>query len=414
MKKHIILSVLVLWSLFSVALAHPGRTDSKGGHYNHSTGEYHYHHGYPEHQHPNGICPYKTAANEVVTASATSMAAPASVASEKLFMGYYDSRDRTFIELATLVLLVLSFTAFKWTFLLNWVLFIAYILSAPILAMPLFGNNAAQFKTTYSIACLSLIVMILIVSNALLSARERGQRAEAERLKDIERQREEKIKAEDKATKQRKLALAEKDMQIKMARYEKQKLDWDTENKIKLQKAAADEDFQKNMREELLSTMKTLEQLLIEYRSMQLTAKPEAQLSMNDYAILEKEAQIKETEREILKKHKYVPPAVIANMPSDTVIGNDNLPREKNSKTKSDWGSKYTFWRSERGRVYHRTACQCNVSIKMHACHVPKDLSPCKLCNPSLPDLSWYKVYLEDMRFMLEMEQDINLTESEI
>ncbi|MEN6384033.1 MAG: YHYH domain-containing protein [Phycisphaerales bacterium] len=29
--------------LFSFAFAHPGRTDSKGGHYNRKTGEYHYH-----------------------------------------------------------------------------------------------------------------------------------------------------------------------------------------------------------------------------------------------------------------------------------------------------------------------------------------------------------------------------------
>ena len=42
---------------FSV-YAHPGRTDSRGGHYNRSTGEYHYHHGYPAHQHPDGVCPY--------------------------------------------------------------------------------------------------------------------------------------------------------------------------------------------------------------------------------------------------------------------------------------------------------------------------------------------------------------------
>lgn len=31
--------------------AHPGRTDSAGGHTNRSTGEYHYHHGYSEHDH---------------------------------------------------------------------------------------------------------------------------------------------------------------------------------------------------------------------------------------------------------------------------------------------------------------------------------------------------------------------------
>lgn len=33
------------------ATAHPGRTDSRGGHTDHSTGEYHYHHGHPAHDH---------------------------------------------------------------------------------------------------------------------------------------------------------------------------------------------------------------------------------------------------------------------------------------------------------------------------------------------------------------------------
>ena len=33
------------------AAAHPGRTDSDGGHFNRTTGQYHWHHGYSEHQH---------------------------------------------------------------------------------------------------------------------------------------------------------------------------------------------------------------------------------------------------------------------------------------------------------------------------------------------------------------------------
>lgn len=47
-----------------IASAHNGKTDSSGGHYDHSTGQYHYHHGYPAHQHydmnKDGIidCPY--------------------------------------------------------------------------------------------------------------------------------------------------------------------------------------------------------------------------------------------------------------------------------------------------------------------------------------------------------------------
>lgn len=34
-----------------IAYAHPGGTDSQGGHTDSSTGEYHWHHGYPAHQH---------------------------------------------------------------------------------------------------------------------------------------------------------------------------------------------------------------------------------------------------------------------------------------------------------------------------------------------------------------------------
>jgi hypothetical protein len=49
---------IIAFSLAVIVFAHPGKTDGDGGHYNHDTGEYHYHHGYSAHQHPNGVCPY--------------------------------------------------------------------------------------------------------------------------------------------------------------------------------------------------------------------------------------------------------------------------------------------------------------------------------------------------------------------
>ena len=66
MKKYLKIFLLLFCMLLStiVASAHSGGTDSSGGHTNHSTGEYHYHHGYPAHQHPNGICPYKQSNTE--------------------------------------------------------------------------------------------------------------------------------------------------------------------------------------------------------------------------------------------------------------------------------------------------------------------------------------------------------------
>ena len=63
-----LLKLLVVLALFiSLAVtvfAHPGKTDSSGGHTDHSTGEYHYHHGHSAHQHydqdgdGNLDCPY--------------------------------------------------------------------------------------------------------------------------------------------------------------------------------------------------------------------------------------------------------------------------------------------------------------------------------------------------------------------
>ena len=68
MKRKILSVLALLLALLcipaAVVLAHPGRTDANGGHYNRSTGEYHYHHGYPAHQHPNGVCPYLTDTSE--------------------------------------------------------------------------------------------------------------------------------------------------------------------------------------------------------------------------------------------------------------------------------------------------------------------------------------------------------------
>ena len=60
----LVLAVICMLAGCLMADAHSGRTDAKGGHYDRSTGEYHYHHGYPAHQHPNGVCPYE---NDVET-----------------------------------------------------------------------------------------------------------------------------------------------------------------------------------------------------------------------------------------------------------------------------------------------------------------------------------------------------------
>lgn len=65
MKRFLAISLCLFLTILPItAHAHSGRTDASGGHYDRTTGEYHYHHGYPAHDHydmdGDGIldCPY--------------------------------------------------------------------------------------------------------------------------------------------------------------------------------------------------------------------------------------------------------------------------------------------------------------------------------------------------------------------
>lgn len=62
-KRKCILCAVMLFMLLPISVyAHPGRTDSSGGHHDYKNqsglGSYHYHHGMGAHLHPGGVCPY--------------------------------------------------------------------------------------------------------------------------------------------------------------------------------------------------------------------------------------------------------------------------------------------------------------------------------------------------------------------
>lgn len=73
--RRFVLFMLLLILCVTPASAHPGRTDSQGGHYDRSTGQYHWHHGMSAHQHydmdGDGIldCPYTFKGTTATTAS---------------------------------------------------------------------------------------------------------------------------------------------------------------------------------------------------------------------------------------------------------------------------------------------------------------------------------------------------------
>lgn len=70
MKKRFLYALMVCFLIIGISVpifSHSGNTDSYGGHYNVDSGTYHYHHGKPEHNHYNGVCPYESDSEEEVT-----------------------------------------------------------------------------------------------------------------------------------------------------------------------------------------------------------------------------------------------------------------------------------------------------------------------------------------------------------
>lgn len=115
MRKLLFLLLAFILSLLLaiVTLAHSGKTDSRGGHYNRSTGEYHYHHGYSAHDHydmdGDGVkdCPYEfkdktNHNNNGGTGSKTTSTTKSSISEKKLSIG----------KILSLVFEIIFFSAF--------------------------------------------------------------------------------------------------------------------------------------------------------------------------------------------------------------------------------------------------------------------------------------------------------------
>lgn len=75
--------------LVTISFAHSGKTDSKGGHYDRSTGEYHYHHGYPAHK----VCGVNCSYNNV---DKTNHSSTSSISSKTTSTSSISNTDKSF------------------------------------------------------------------------------------------------------------------------------------------------------------------------------------------------------------------------------------------------------------------------------------------------------------------------------
>jgi len=120
--------------------------------------------------------------------------------------------------------------------------------------------------------------------------------------------------------------------------------------------------------------------------------------------------------QEYEKTYKGVSVLALAQAPKDCLVGEDGLPACKKGDEK--WGIEYTVYMTASGGSYHKKDCRI-IQRKMffpinayEALHGSKSFRgnhhnhPCSICNPVLPDMSWYERYkkIESIKKRYEIE----------
>ena len=146
----ILIIPLFIFMLISTVSAHKGRTDAQGGHYNRTTGEYHYHHGYPEHQHFNGECPYQDEEKEKQEIL------------EKKRENYYEKEEKKNSPFAKIIGVILGSAFFGWA--------LACIPTA-VITLPFIwftGTKKDPSKISEIVFKCCIIVFTIIITGVLL------------------------------------------------------------------------------------------------------------------------------------------------------------------------------------------------------------------------------------------------------
>lgn len=84
-------------------------------------------------------------------------------------------------------------------------------------------------------------------------------------------------------------------------------------------------------------------------------------------------------------------------IPPEYIIGPWGLPADKNAP--KHWGKTFTVYVEPDTNLYHRGRCHCVTPERTYPSHILraiKDNQPCSLCNPEIPDLSWYYDWLNN------------------
>lgn len=111
--------------------------------------------------------------------------------------------------------------------------------------------------------------------------------------------------------------------------------------------------------------------------------------------IAKRQREIEFLKEKILMMEKYGGRSIeeLVNIPSDSEIGKDNLPRVKNAV--SAWGDKYTFYTNFEKTRYHYNHCRYAFLFHAQNAYTLRKKEPCRVCKPKLPDMQWVDEYLK-------------------
>lgn len=260
----------------------------------------------------------------------------------------------------------------------------------------------------------------LVAAVALTAANESVRQRENEKNEEVLLERK-KRDEEYRDIQHRKLKIEEDRHRMEMEQFELEKSesyakidDYIKKRDAKIEQARKrdemDNSFRREIGQGMIDAMNALKEQMREY--IELTretcpSKANHQLSFDSLQLAEKRGKVLRSEKALIEYVRKFQFESIPGMPLDTEIGPDFLPREKGTTEKYvQWGTKYTFYKAEGGHIYHRHDCQCSVYIPIHACNIPQNFSPCKLCNPKLPDVTWYTDFVQNISFMQKIKDD--------
>lgn len=93
------------------------------------------------------------------------------------------------------------------------------------------------------------------------------------------------------------------------------------------------------------------------------------------------------------------------DMPSQYTIGEKGLPADVNAPR--NWGKTFTVYLNPKTHIYHRGRCRYvnpSSTYPTHILLVYQKNSPCKICHPEIPDMTWYFQYIEQHKELLPKE----------